>query len=98
MAKTFAEYQAEHLKEPFGLPMPDGTSIPFPLPSIDQEKAMAKAAAEAHEAGEWTPFSGLEVLLGAEKAAQIAEAWSALPAEAWDEVLADAREHFGRKN
>jgi hypothetical protein len=96
MGKSFADYQAEHLKEPFPLPMPDGSEVLLPLPTIEQEKAMAKAGAEAREAGEWTPFTGIEVLVGDAKAAQIEEAWSALPPEAWDAALADMRAHFGR--
>ena len=98
MGKSFADYQAEHLREPFPLPMPDGSAIPMPLPSIDQEKAMAQAAERAREAGEWTPFSGLEVLVGAEGAAQIAKAWGAGQGEAWNALMDDMREHFGRKN
>jgi hypothetical protein len=98
VGKSFDEYKAEHLREPFPLPMPDGKSIPVPLPTLDQEKAMARASAEAAEAGEWTPFSGLEVVVGDGDAAQIAEAWGDLPSEAWDDVMADMRKHFGRGN
>lgn len=100
MGKSFADYQAEHTKEPFPVPMPDGTAIEMPLPTIDQEKAMTQAAAAAREAGEWTPFSGLEVLVGAGDAASIAAAWGAGDgsAEAWNALMDDMREHFGRKN
>lgn len=98
MGKSFEDYRAEHLKEPFDLPMPGGKSIPMPLPSIDQEKAIARAIAEAREAGKLTPFTGLEVVVGTESVAQIAEAWGPLPSEAWDAVMDDAQEHFGRKN
>lgn len=98
MAKTFDEYRAEHAKEPFPLPMPDGKPVLLPMASIGQEKAIERAVAAAREAGEWTRFSGLEVVAGEADAARVAQAWGDLPPEAWDAVMADAREHFGRKN
>lgn len=98
MAKTFDEYRAEHTKEPFALPMPDGKPVLLRMASIDDEKAIERAAEAAREAGEWTRFSGLEVVAGDVEAARVAEAWGKLPPEAWDAVMADAREHFGRKN
>lgn len=98
MGKSFDEYKAEHLKEPFPLPMPDGKPVMLPLASIDEERAVERAAAEAREAGEWTRFSGLEVFIDPAEAARIAEAWGKLPPEAWDAVMTDMREHFGRKN
>lgn len=96
MGKTFAEYQAEHLKEPFPLPMPDGSTVPLPMASIDQEKAVQAEIALA--GAEATRFTGLEVVTGEKDAARIAEAWGKLPPEAWDALMADMRECFGRKN
>lgn len=98
MGKSFEEYRAEHLKEPFPLPMPDGTTVPIPLGSIDEQAAVGAAVAAASESGELTLFTGLEVLVGKEQAAKVAEAWGALPPEAWQAVMADMREHFGAGN
>lgn len=98
MAKTFDEYKAEHLKEPFPLPMPDGPAVPLPKGSIDQERAVMERVAAAREAGELTPFTGLEVIAGDADAARIAAAWGALPPAAWDAVMTDMRESFGLGN
>lgn len=96
MAKTFAEYQAEHLKEPFPLPMPDGTTVSLPMASIDQERAVQAAIAAAGDQA--TRFTGLEVVAGEKNAALVADAWGKMPPEAWEAVMADMREHFGRGN
>lgn len=96
MAKSFDEYRAEHLKEPFPLPMPDGSAVLLPMASIDQEKAVQAAIAAAGDQA--TRFTGLEVVAGEKNAALVAEAWGALPPEAWDAAMADMREHFGRGN
>lgn len=98
MGKSFADYQAEHLHEAFPLPMPDGTTIPLPMASIDEEAAVERAIDAAREAGEWTRFTGLEVIVSAADAARIAEAWGKLPPEAWTSVMTDMRKHFGRGN
>lgn len=99
MGKTFAEYQAEHAVEPFPLPMPDGTSIMLPRASInDQQAVRAAISARTSKAQNSTPFTGLEVLVGDKEAERIAEAWGTLPADAWDAVLADMKEHFGQGN
>lgn len=96
MGKTFAEYQAEHLKEPFPLPMPDGTTVPLPLASIDEQRVISERIAALGE--DATPFTGVEVLVGDAAAAKIAEAWGKLPGSAWDAVMTDRREHFGQGN
>lgn len=99
MGKTFAEYQAEHAKEPFPLPMPDGTTIPLKKGSIDEQRAVHDAiTAKASQAQDTTPFTGLEVLVGQDKADQIAAAWGTLPPEAWSAVMDDARKHWGEGN
>ena len=98
MGKSFEEYRAEHLKESFPLPMPSGPAVLLPMASIDEEAAVERAIAVAREAGEWTRFTGLEVIVSAADAARIAEAWGKLPPEAWNDAMADMREHFGRKN
>lgn len=96
MAKTFAEYQAEHLKEPFQLPMPDGTSVPIRKVSIEEERDVKAAVAVAGL--DATPFTGIELLVGDEAAAKIAAAWGALPADAWSAAMTDMRAHFGQGN
>lgn len=98
MGKSFDQYKAEHLKEPFPLPMPDGSSIPLKLGTIAEEKAVLDAVAKARAAGTLTPFTGIEVLVGDVQAAEIAEAWGKLPQTAWDDVMTDRREHFGQGN
>jgi hypothetical protein len=98
VAKTFDEYRAEHAKEPFPLPMPDGKPVMLPMASIDEEDAVAEAIAAAREAGQWTRFSGMEVIISTADAARVAEAWGKLPPEAWEAAMADMRAHFGRKN
>lgn len=96
MGKTFAEYQAEHLGEPFPLPMPDLTTILLKKGSIDEQIAVKTAIAAAGT--EVTPFTGIEVLVGEESAAKIADAWGKLPGSAWDALMAARREHFGEGN
>lgn len=98
MGKTFDEYLAEHTKEPFQLPMPGGAGIPLRKGSIDEQRAVLERIAAAREAGDLTPFTGLEVIAGDADAAKIAKEWGKLPPEAWDAVMADMREHFGQGN
>lgn len=98
MGKTFDEYRAEHLKEPFPLPMPDGKPVLLPKDSIEQERAVLAACEAARAAGTLTPFTGLDVLVGEADAARIAEAWAKLPSSAWISAMADMREHFGQGN
>lgn len=95
MAKSFDDYRAEHSKEPFPLPMPDGKPVLLPRTTINEQVAVTRAVAEAREAGEWTPFTGLEHLVSAEDAERIKDAWGGLGPDAWDAVMADMREHFG---
>ncbi|HEX4018179.1 MAG TPA: hypothetical protein VHX15_15700 [Frankiaceae bacterium] len=96
--KTFEQYKAEHTSEPFELPMPDGTTVALPKGSIDQHDAIKAVVAAATAAGELTRFTGTEVLVGADVAAEIAEAWGQLEPKAWDAVMADMQEHFGQGN
>lgn len=96
MGKTFADYQAEHLKEPFQLPMPDGTSVPIRKASIEEEREVKAAVAGA--GADATPFTGIELLVGDEAAANIVAAWGALPGEAWSAAMTDMRAHFGQGN
>lgn len=51
MAKTLAEYRAEYAREPFTLPLDDGTVVSFPPPTlgqvIDAEQAAGGSILEA---------------------------------------------------
>lgn len=98
MGKSFGQYQAEHTKQPFELPMPDGSTVPLRKGSIDEQRAVRERVAAASEAGTLTPFTGIEVLVGDAKAAEVAAAWGELPPEAWDAAMTDMREHFGEGN
>ena len=65
------------------------------------EAAHGGALAVQHRAAageQRTLFTGLEVIVGEETAARVAAAWGKLPPEAWNDVMADMREHFGRGN
>jgi hypothetical protein len=92
--KTFEEYLAEYTREPFSIPMPDGTAVSVPQHTINT--VLAIRAAAAGDPG--NKFAGLEVAVGAEDAAKIIEAWGKMPPSAWDALLADMRKAFGTKN
>ena len=92
--KSFEEYRAEYTKEPFAIPLPDGTAVEVPQHTIDTVLAIRAAAA----ADPGNKFAGLEIAVGAENAAKIIEAWGKMPPAAWDALMADMRTAFGTKN
>jgi hypothetical protein len=92
--KGFEEYRAEYAKEPFSIPLPDGTAVEVPQHTIDTVLAIRAAAA----ADPGNKFAGLEIPVGAENAAKIIEAWGKMPPAAWDALMADMRTAFGTKN
>lgn len=93
--KSFADYQAEHTKAPFELPMPDGTTIAIPQGSVDEQR---KVRAVILASDDPTLFTGIEVIVGDAAAEKIAAAWGTLPVAAWNAVMEDREKHFGRGN
>jgi hypothetical protein len=101
VGKSFDEYKAEHLKEPFPLPMPDGGPVMIPQPDVNAEREAFTAANAAGAAGGTYAdglLAGLAVYAGEQDGKRIAEAYGQLPAAVLAAVVSDMREHFGQGN
>lgn len=91
--KTFEEYAAEYARDPFPWPMPGGTSVPVPQPSL---RAEAQAIEHVRKSG--SMLDGLRAYLPPEDFTRVASAWGSLPSTAVSGVLGEMREHFGQGN
>jgi len=101
MGKSFDQYRAEHLKEPFPWPMPDGSPVMIPQPDVDAERRAFTAANAAGAAGGTysdSLIAGLRTYVSDEEGQRIADAYGKLPATVLAAVVNDMREHFGQGN